>query len=325
MGVKPKARPPSLLPHTIVATLLLVGLAASAPPRDVECDCATPPPGAEAVELFSLPHGVNEYDLIYDGGLYHWVYTVYGAGFVAEVHYRGAATVEELADATDTVILSEPTHESTAVPTIQHYGDTWHVWAGSTSGGETPVRHYTAAAPEGPYTLADSLPIAAIGDPNVRYRAADGLYYLAVTDASETNWQVRLLAASDPAGPWTDLGAPASGVGRTGFDSVIQADPNIVFIGSRAFMLYAGYDGVITQVGGFELDTGTWQALTVGQLLLTATEPWQMVNGAERVQDPIYLPEDARIYFEVNAGYAGDWWDVPAGWGYFAPPPWMGP
>lgn len=325
MGMKRSPPSPVYLPLTIVCTLLAVTVASAAPRVVTSCGCATPPPLSDAEALFSLAHGVNEFDLIYDGGLYHWVYTVYAVGFVATTHYRSAATVAGLESAADTIILSEPTHASTAVPTIQLIAGTWHVWAGSTTGGATPVRHYTASTPEGPYTLADSLPITQIGDPNVRYRVVDGLYYLAVTDAALSNWQVRLYQASSPSGPWIDLGAPASVVGRTGFDSVIQADPNIVFIGSRAFMLYAGYDGNITKVGGFELDTTTWKALTVGQVLVAATEPWQLINGAERVQDPIYMPQDDLIYFEVNAGYAGAWWDVPAGWGYIPPPSWLGP
>lgn len=272
-------------------------------------------------ELFSLPHGVNEFDLVYDGGAYHWVYTVYAAGFTATVHYRTAATVEGLEAAADTVILSAAGgHASTAVPTIQHIGSTWHVWAGSTSGGSTPVRHYTASAASGPYTLADEVAYGAIGDPNVRYRAADGYWYMVVTDtSSDPIWQVAILRSASPSGPWDNMGAPTSIVGRTDFDSIVQADPSIVFIGSKVYMFYAGYDGTVTKVGCFEINPVTWKATTTGIMLVEATQPWQMPNGAERVQDPIWVPEDGRLYYEANAGYAGAWYNVSAGWGYLAP------
>ena len=263
-------------------------------------------PGIVSDELFTVTGGVNEFDLLYEAGYYHLWYSTYDAS-LGYTHHRSATTVAGLSSAADTIVLN------LCCPTAQLIGSTWHIWVTPYGGGT--VYHYTATDPDGAYTLADtstSLP----NDPSVRYRASDGYYYFAYVN-TPTSWAIGLKRATDPDGPWTDLGL--IGLTPAGWYTE-EADPDIFFIGAQAFILFSGWDGSTYQeVGIVEIDTSTWQAKTAGILLASPTASWMQRGNSGRIFNPIYLEHDNKIYFAQNPGYTGTWYNTVTGWGYLAP------
>lgn len=267
-------------------------------------------------ELFTLPHGVNEFDLIWDGGAYHLVYSDYHNGpLTPHTLYRTAATIAGLATAADTTLNGS----GYAVPSLQHYGSTWHLYVGDFS---NHLSHFTASAAAGPYTLHDTPYSADRGDPLVRFRELDGYYYLAHIYTAGSPWNLALARAVSPDGPWTVLSNDITATaGRSILDAGQQSDAGIFFLGSRIYMTYSGGNLGGQDLFIIEINPATWQAIAQGVRMATATEAWQMRNSAPNVYNPVFLERDNRMYYSHNPGYAGAWYNVVTGWGYLIPGP----
>jgi hypothetical protein len=255
-------------------------------------------------ELFTLAHGINEFDLVYDNGYYHLFYTTYVSSHYV-VNYKTSTTILGLETATNSEVL--PT--GMVCPSVIKVGSTWHMWA--CEEGTRNVNHYTSSNPNGTYTL-ESAVTGEIGDPCVRYRETDSTYYMSYVGSSP-NWYIGIKSASSPNGPWTDLGYIFST--HTGWKEY-EMDPAIFFRGDKAFVSFAGYDLTTQKLGIVELDTTTWEAKTEGILLLSPTETWMQRNSSNKIFNPVWLEHDRKMYFAhnpYNSGYAPS---IEAGWGY---------
>jgi hypothetical protein len=261
--------------------------------------------GTVGPELFTLPHGISEFDLVYEDGLYHLWYSTYD--HTEATHHRSASTIAGLAAAADTTVLS-----GWIVPSAIKIASTWHIWAAAFSG---TARHWTAIDPDGPYVFSDDLP-AGTGDPHVRYRPTDGRFYCTYASGPPA-YRVGLLRATDPAGPWTNLGFIYPS--KESWYST-ESDPGLAFSGDRVFVAHSGGEGSIQRCGMCEIDTDSWRAMGPGTILVEPTEAWEQRNGGHHVFNPVWLPKDRRLYFAHNPGYAGAWYDVETGWGYLAAP-----
>jgi hypothetical protein len=267
--------------------------------------------GTLSSELFTLPHGVNEFSLLYENGYYHWFYTTYEVGDF-RVHHRAALTIAGLASATDTEILPA----TNVCPTALLVGSTWNLWVTNSADGGRTVHHYTASNPNGAYSWHDDLTGDA-GDPSVRKWDLDGKYYMGYI-GDGANWRIGLKQASSPNGPWTDLGFIFSVLGKESWYT-LESDPCVFFMGSRCFVSFAGWDGVSTQKCGLvEVNTSTWKAFAAGTVIQEPTETW-MQRNATRIFNPVWLEHDGLYYFSqnpYNGGYAPS---VATGWGYKQP------
>jgi len=270
--------------------------------------------GTVASELFTLPNGINEFDILYDGD-YHLFYSTYNNdGATLKTHHRQASTVAGLSSASDAVALA-----GKVVPTVIKVGTTWHMWCNDFTSTRTTF-HYTASSPDGPFTLSDTVS-GSKGDPHVRYRDFDGRWYMAYIGGSgptmdPSNWRCGLMWASDPAGPWTDLGFTFTS--KAAWYN-LETDAAVIFVEGRVYMALAGLDVSDVQCCGMaEVDPSTWQATADAVILVSPTEAWEQRNGAHRVFNPVFEPQDQRFYFSHNPGYAGAWYSVTTGWSYLA-------
>jgi hypothetical protein len=266
--------------------------------------------GTVSDELFTLAHGVNEFDLLYENGYYHLFYTTYEVGDY-RTHHRAATTRTGLATAADAEILPA----NLVCPTAQLIGSTWHVWVATE--GTRNTHHYTASDPDGPYTLADDVS-GEVGDPHVRKWDIDGNYYLAYIDDG-ANWSTGIKYSASPSGPWTDLGYIFSVLGKETW-YLYETDPAIFFVGTRAFVSFGGVDsGNVQKCGLVEISTTTWKVLAVGTVVVAPTETWMQRNGAYRVYNPVWLEHDGLLYFVQNPYSGGYAPSVATGWGYKEP------
>jgi len=122
-----------------------------------------------------------------------------------------------------------------------------------------------------------------------------------------------------PNGPWTDLGYVFSESGREFWHGGEEADPKIIFIGEKAYLLFAGWDGlpsIIQRIGIVKLSTENYKAMNSSMVLANPEEVWHQRNSTIRIFSPIYLDTDGqqRIFYSQNPNAA-----VTAGWGYLSP------
>lgn len=232
-------------------------------------------------DLFGLPNGVNEFDLIYDGSQYVIAYTDQGT---EEVRIRHAATIAGLESASVDAVISGK------YPGIAFDGSTWHVWCQQP--GTFNLYHYTAASLTGTWTLAATFG-AGRSDPQARQDPVTGLWYLAYlnTVPAFSDWRVGLYQSSSPDGPWTDLGLTFDTVGHI-WDR--EYDPCPAFYGGSAYLTCTVTDG-----GSFqgclmaELDRASaMQAKSQGLIVETP-------NGG-----PVFVDDGTqRVYYYTASGF----------------------
>ena len=94
--------------------------------------------GQKSPELFTLPTGINEFDLLYKDGFYHLFYDD-----KAQTRYRRASTINGLSKAKDE--LQFPGN----YPSILYENGAWHLWVWDNS--KKVTKHYSAKSAKGQY------------------------------------------------------------------------------------------------------------------------------------------------------------------------------
>jgi len=252
-------------------------------------------------ELFTLPNGVNEFDLIKIDDYYY-----FASDDQTTTRLRMASSVPDLSLATPYTPVA-----NLRFPSIQFDGSYWHLWGSNISGiGE----HYTSTSFTGSYTLRDTLPVG-FHDLHVR-QLSNGLYYCAYKDANVSPRKIGLLVAKTPYGPWTNLGYCFDDVPPSVVRSGEEADPAIFEADDQCYITYAAYDGLLTQRPAIALlDPNTGKARHESVVLVNPLLPWQQANGQKKLFNPVFLREGSqpdRIYYSQNVSATG----IPAGWGY---------
>jgi hypothetical protein len=267
--------------------------------------------GALSAELFTLPNGVNEFDLIKVGGIYY-----FAQDDKTTTQLRSASTIAGLATATATAPVS-----TLRFPTIQFDGTTWHLWGQQIS--ENKVHHYTAPAFAGPYTDIDQM--TTYGDVSVR-RFSNGKWYMGYLDGRDSTRPAGVLVAESPNGPWANLGKFFADIGRSPTHTGEEDDLCVWEADGRVYLTFSAFDGIDQTKGQLpnitELDPNTFRAKAQSVNLVNPTQAWQQRNNQFKLFNPVFLREDAapdRIYYSHNVSTTG----VASGWGYIevgAPP-----
>ncbi|SDJ98737.1 family 43 glycosylhydrolase [Paenibacillus naphthalenovorans] len=261
--------------------------------------------GALSPELFTLPTGINEFDLLYEDGMYHLFYDD-----KSSTKHRSAKTIEELSSSTDDMTING------RYPTA--YKDekgVWHVWVYHPPTKTT--QHFTSSNAAGPYSYRDAA-LLNLADWHVRKSPLDQKYYATYKDI---NTKMAGIARADtPYGPWTDLGPIFSELGQAPWHALEEADAAIFFHESRVYVSFAGWDGKKQRVALVELNSNTMKAASPAIALVEPIEPWQTRNSQAKIFNPVFLEqtiasEKDRIYYAHNSDPGSDT-AVPSGWGY---------
>jgi hypothetical protein len=256
-------------------------------------------------ELFQLPTGINEFDLLYEGGLYHLFYDD-----KTQTKHRQAATVQGLSSAPDDLT------QAGRYPSAFYDGSTWHLYVFNQGANQT--EHYTSASASGPYTLQDNLPtgwadFAVAQDPD------SGVYYATVKDinAGPTNLKALALSSTSLGGPWSSLGPIFQEGARAGWHQSEEADPCPVFFRGKRYVVFAGWPGagLVTtrqRIGIVEVDSN-FDAIAPPRVLVNPFEDWQIGPQGPKVFSPRALTVDGvtRLFYSHNPGVA-----TSAGWAY---------
>jgi hypothetical protein len=288
----------------LLAFFLILMQAAPVAPAEVERPPALLNVTARNGELFEAPGGVNEFDIEYVDGAYHWVY----ARTDSRSYYRTAATLAGLADAEDYALPVG------GVPTLYYEGGTWHLWLGY---AYNHPKHYTTSDPAGTWTFVDHAMPAHAGDPEMMGKIGN-MYYGSY--GGQGTWISGILTTHNPYGPWTDTPDVFSEVGRAPWHINGEADTSLVFRDGRLFMFFSGRRTVDHRqvLGVVELDPDTRKAVAAAQIIHKPMEAWENDLGIEVplpvVMSPRYLEVagQPRIYYSHFNQYSG----TDDSWGY---------
>jgi len=262
-----------------LATRLLTasgGGGAFTPPRPIDERLAA---GASTGPIFTLGTGVNEFDLVCEGGVYYLAYDD-----KTQTVIRHAATVAGLEAAGNDATVA------VRYPSLQLVGSTWHLWGWVAASLAT--KHYTAPAIDGPWTYSDTL-AGDCADIHVRlngstwcagYKNVDALY-------------IGMLTATAPGGPWTDRGYTFATVGHPTYASDEEADPALFTFGNHAYISFSAWDGTHQKLAVVEVDPADdYQAIDSGIVIRAPTDAWE----GEKIFNPIWLPSDGLMYYSRN-------------------------
>ena len=263
-------------------------------------------------ELFQLPTGVNEFDIVFEGGLYHLFYDD-----KTQTKHRQAATIGGLSAAADDLTIAG------RYPSVLFENGTWNLFLWDQGNARTD--RYTAAAAAGPYTFQGTV-ASGKADFAIVVNPSDGSYIGAYkeTSGSPDDGYMGVLTASSLSGPWTDLGFVYSTGQRAAWHEAEEADPVPVFFNGRLFILFAGYPaaGLLRQsVAIVEIDTGG-NPLSTPRILVNPREEWQDGPQGFKVFSPRLLIAEGktRLFYSHNPGTA-----VSAGWAFLEYSPENGP
>ena len=259
--------------------------------------------GRQSPELFELPNGVNEFDLLHIDGVYYLA-----SDNKTETELRSAKSITDLANATASIPIPDGRY-----PTIQYSQGIWHLWVWF--GEKMITQHFTSSHFEGPYALADTLPYG-LADIHVR-KAHNGRYFAAYKDLRDgAQLAAGLLTASSLDGPWDDLGHIFAD--RAGWHAGEEADPALFENNGKLYLSFAGWDGhdltKNQKIGIVEINPTNGKAIGEATILLEANKPWHTRNGHSNLFNPVFLCDGARslLFYAQNASAK----DVPSGWGY---------
>ncbi|WP_284643851.1 family 43 glycosylhydrolase [Paenibacillus silviterrae] len=261
--------------------------------------------GTLSSELFTLPTGINEFDLLYSQGVYHLFYDNKTSS-----KHRSANTIYELRYSENEVTISG------RYPTAYRddNGD-WHIWVYNPQKKRT--EHLLSVDNLNTFTFKGDCPTY-LADWHVRKNPEDQKFY-----ASYKNIQTLkagVATAESPTGPWVDLGPIFSEIGPELWHSMEEADAAIFFKESKAFVSFAGWDGHKQRVGLVELNPTTMKALEPALVLVEPTEPWQNRNSQAKIFNPVYIDEthelkQESIFYSHNSDPGTDK-AISSGWGY---------
>lgn len=273
------------------------------------CGPATPPEGLvarlaagqQSPELFTLPNGINEFDLVYAGGRYHLYYDD-----KTQARHRSAPTLAGLATAADDLAIPG------RYPSVLAHAGLWYLWVYDPATLRT--RLYRSHEPQGPFGLAaEWAGPRYYSDWRVSRDPATGRF-LAVYKHVKT-LKTGLLTANSPDGPWLDQGPLFDPADREGWHAVEEADPVVIFHAGRAYLAFAGWDGEMQRVGMALLDPKGFKVSGPAWVLVEPTRPWQQRGGRKKVFSPTWLvgPRGhGRLFFAHNPSAPG----IAAGWAY---------
>jgi hypothetical protein len=252
-------------------------------------------------ELFTLPTGLNEFDICYVDGIYHLFYDD-----KIQTKHREAKTIAELANATDDFSISG------RYPSILYENNIWHLWI---CDQEKPfTNHYVANDAKGPYKYSDTCP-KNLADIDVTRNSMNNKYYAGYKHLESLRGGV--LVSDSPYGPWVDLGNVFDKYTANSWHEYEEADGSVFFNMGRAYFLFAGWDGIKQKLGIVEFNPMTGKAISPATCLLSPELPWQQRNNSLKIFNPVYINaqdssiQNARIYYAHNPSAA-----VNAGWGY---------
>lgn len=260
--------------------------------------------GKLSPELFELPSGINEFDLLQLEGTYYFAYDD-----KTTTQLRHAKSIQELATAS-----SYQPVQNGRYPSLFYQGGVWHLWLWLDD--ESATVHFKATNFTGPYVASDTLP-AGLADIHVR-KSKSGKYLAAYKDTWEGSQMASgLLTAETLDGPWTNLGYIFTN-GRDAWHAGEEADPAFFDTNGKSYVTFAGWDGINPaenqRIGIVEVNPDTGKAKGKATILLEATEPWQKKNGQKKLFNPVFLCDKSiqRIFYAQNVSVKG----IPAGWGY---------
>jgi len=260
--------------------------------------------GKQSPELFELPNGVNEFDLLLINGVYY-----FAQDDKTTTQLRSAKSVGDLATATPYMPVPHG-----RFPSIQYENGVWHLWLWF--GDQAVTRHFKSANFAGPYAATDTLPVN-LADIHVR-KAPNGQYYAAYKDLREgAQLASGLLTARSPDGPWDDLGHIFTD-GRDSWHVGEEADPAFFDVNGKSYIAFAGWDGADPnqnqKLGLVEIDLKSGKAIGKAIVLLEAEKPWHIKNNQRKLFNPVFLCDRfrSRMFFAQNVSGSG----TPAGWGY---------
>lgn len=260
--------------------------------------------GSQSPELFELPNGVNEFDLLLIDGVYY-----FAQDDKTTTQLRSAKSLHELALATPHTPVPQGRY-----PTIQYERGIWHLWVWSAA--QSATQHFKSANFAGPYSTSDSLPTN-LADIHVR-RAQSGQYFAAYKDQRKgAQLASGLLTAPSLDGPWHDLGHIFPD-GREAWHAGEEADPAFFDAINQSYVSFAGWDGndlsKNQKLGIVEVDPKSGKAIGKATILLEAKEPWHLKNNQRKLFNPVFLCDGyrSRMFFAHNISAPG----TPAGWGY---------
>lgn len=259
--------------------------------------------GKLSQELFTLPNGVNEFDLLKMDGHYYFAYDNKSTTLL-----RTATSIALLATAPDLPTISDGRY-----PTILKDNDRWHLWVWNRE--QQVSLHYISTSFSGPWLFSDSLP-RGLADIHVR-RFSNGRYFAAYKDVTRQSLMAGILVSDTPNGPWHDLGYVFSDIGRASWHTGEEADPALFEYGGKAYLTFAGWDGAdgsANQVIAIvEVNSMTGKAVAPASVLTEAKLPWQETNGQHKLFNPVFMCDSGRkkIFYAQNVSVPG----ISAGWG----------
>lgn len=260
--------------------------------------------GSQSPELFELPNGVNEFDLLLIDGVYY-----FAQDDKITTQLRSAKSLHDLALATPYMPVPKGRY-----PTIQYESGIWHLWLWFRDRSVT--QHFKSANFAGPYSAGDSLPTN-LADIHVR-KAQNGQYFAVYKDLRKgAQLAAGLLTAPSLDGPWHDLGHIFAN-GRDAWHAAEEADPAFFDTNGKSYVSFAGWSGTdLSQnqkIGIVEIDPETGKAIGKATILSEAREPWQVKNNQRNLFNPVFLCDGfrSRMFFAHNIGAPG----TPAGWGF---------
>lgn len=260
--------------------------------------------GVQSSEIFTLPDGINEFDICKVGSVYYFAHDT-----LTSTHLRSASSVAGLG--ADTPYEPVP---GGRVPSILFDGTSWHLWVGS--GTTAGAFHYTASSFKGVYTLIDAMP-PNLGDIHVR-KHSNGKYYAVYNRNMLVDRPCGVMVADSPYGPWTNLGPAFELLGRPGTHSGEEDDPALFDVDGHTYLIFSSWDGLpsgVQRPAICEINPDNGKAISQITNLVTPTLPWHLRNGKAKLYNAVFLREDDapdRIYFSQNAQLAGS----NSGWGY---------
>jgi hypothetical protein len=187
---------------------------------------------------------------------------------------RSASTLEGIPGATLSAMLIPGKYPSVVYDKVTGI---WHAWVTLL----TPVRtgHYTSLSPTSGWTYSDDVNLSDLLDAGFAKDPTTGYWYGVGFDTSGASSPLYLVRASLPEGPWTNMGNVYADTGVPPFATDGRPDPNLCFVGGRAYLLVTGRP--VTLLGNDyypfiqELNLTTGRVMGSPVTLLDEREAWQ--------------------------------------------------